>query len=103
MVVEKSQKEETPEGKVMGNDERDGPVKRVDMAEVASEKNTDQKGKEKTAEERLVVREERIVLDNKFRFGTDIEEFFLLLESRCSSRNVAATRYLRVLTENCDD
>eukprot|EP01070_Trichotokara_eunicae_P010506 Trichotokara_eunicae@DN6324_c0_g1_i1.p1 len=52
---------------------------------------------------RVVVREERVVLDNKFRFGADIEEFFLLLESRCSARSLPNSRYLQTLVENCDD
>eukprot|EP01070_Trichotokara_eunicae_P009065 Trichotokara_eunicae@DN5964_c0_g1_i1.p1 len=58
---------------------------------------------DETQATRVVVREERVRLDEKFKFGSDIEEFFIVLESRCSARNVAPARYLEVLLENCDD
>eukprot|EP01070_Trichotokara_eunicae_P010928 Trichotokara_eunicae@DN6450_c0_g1_i1.p1 len=53
--------------------------------------------------ERVLVREERILLDRKFKFGSDLEEYFLLLESRCSARNIPTERYLGVFTEDCED
>eukprot|EP01070_Trichotokara_eunicae_P010430 Trichotokara_eunicae@DN6309_c0_g1_i5.p1 len=55
------------------------------------------------AEARVLVKEDRINLERKFKFGTDLEEFFLLLESRCVARNLSFDRYLYVLVDNCED